>query len=157
MSRAIPTSVYALLLFILLGVNINLYRIILTPSAPVVSVLPVGEGLPAGRQESVVLIRTQGKTLLIDTGPDASVLRALGTALPPWQRRLDAVLLTSTKKASVGGLPAILERYTVSEQLPLTENRRLTLAPDTYIDIVLTQNAPAGVYLSNSATTTRIR
>ncbi len=115
-----------------------------------VSVLPVGK-------ESVVLIRTQGKTFLIDTGPDASVLRALGTVLPPWERQLDAVLLTSTKKASIGGLSAIFERYTVSQQIPLTASRRLIIAPDTFIDIVLTQNALAGVYFSNSATTTRIR
>ncbi len=150
MPRTVPTSMYVLLLVILVVADISFYRMLFAPDVPKVSVLATGK-------ESVILVRAQGKTLLIDTGPDASILRALGTALPPWQRKIDAVLLTSPKKASIGGLPDVLNRYTVSQQITLTESRRISLDKNTFIDIVLTQNTPASVYLSNAGTTTKIR
>ena len=55
------------------------------------------------------------KTILVDTGPDAGILRALGLALPMWQRSIDAVILTGTKTSFVGGLPEVQDRYRVSK------------------------------------------
>ena len=88
--------------------NVLVYRAIFAPYVLTVSVLEVGKG-------NAALIRTpNGTSVLIDTGPDASILRALGAILPPWQRNIDAVVLTSTKKAFAGGLPDVLSRYHVS-------------------------------------------
>lgn len=61
------------------------------------------------------LLKSDGRRLLIDTGTDASVLRSLGEALPPWQRRIDAVFLTSDKGRA--GLAAVAARYAIGAVL----------------------------------------
>jgi len=130
MSHERLTNLYLFLFFILIAVNISVYRTIAIGQALEVTVLPVSE---KGR---ATLVRAPGgATLLIDTGPDASILRALGNELPPWRRRIDAVILTSTKKASTGGLPDVLNRYDVVQQIPITESRRLVFGDGTSIDI----------------------
>lgn len=96
---------YAVLFFILAAANVSLYQTLLAPDELTLSVLEAGKG-------TAVLARTpSGATVLFDAGPDASILRALGEALPPWRRRIDAVVLTSDKKMSVGGLPDVESRY----------------------------------------------
>jgi beta-lactamase superfamily II metal-dependent hydrolase len=133
MPRMSPTSVYILLIFILIVMNISVYQTIFAPQVLEVRTLDVGE------KGSATLVRAPGgATILIDTGPDASILRALGTALLPWQRRIDVVILTGTKKASTGGLPDVLNRYDVAQQISITESRRLVFGDDTSIDISLT-------------------
>ncbi len=151
MPRAVPTNFYIVLLLILLAANVSFYQTIFAPRALEVTVLEVGKG-------NVTLVRApNGATILINTGPDASILRALGAALPPWQRRIDAVILTSNKKTSTGGLPDVLARYKIGQQITITKSRRLILDNNTYIDITLTKNAPAGVYVSDGGTVTEIR
>ncbi|TSC71115.1 MAG: hypothetical protein G01um101449_141 [Parcubacteria group bacterium Gr01-1014_49] len=98
-----------ILLFVLFVINSLLYQTIFTSKILSVRVLEVGKG---GR---VVLIRSpHGGTFLINTGPDASILRALGTKLPPWQRSIDTVLLTGATVNAAGGLPDVLKRYRVA-------------------------------------------
>ncbi len=144
-------SFYLFLAGGLLLANVSLYRAIFAPHALQVRVLDVGKG-------DATLVRTpDGATLLIDTGPDASILRALGTALPPWQRTIDAVILTNAKKPSAGGLPDVLSRYRVAQRVALAGSRRLTLSDGAYVDVVITQNALAGVYVSENGITRRVR
>jgi competence protein ComEC len=61
------------------------------------------------------LVRTpEGKTLLIDGGPDPIALsQALDSKLPPWQRSLDMVLLTTSGTNRITGLQDIINRYQV--------------------------------------------
>lgn len=77
--------------------------------APQLSIEP----LPVGKGTSYLVRAPNGALLLINTGSDASILRALGTHLPPWQRSLAAVLLTDASANSQGGLPNVLARYNV--------------------------------------------
>ena len=136
---------------LLLFANFFIYRAILAPRVLTVSALEVGKG-------DATLIRTpSGKTILIDTGPDASILRALGMALPPWQRTIDAVILTSTKKNFTGGLPDVLSRYNVLQQIEITESQRVLLGAGAYIDIAITKNAPADVSIFDGKTATKVR
>ena len=65
---------------------------------PQVSVLNVGDG-------QAVLLRGPQGAILIDGGPSpAKLADALGTQLPPWQRRLDALAITAPGLGHVGGL-----------------------------------------------------
>ena len=91
-------------LFALAALNAYLYTT--APSQTLeLSVLKAGKG-------TAFLVRTpHSRTILIDAGSDASVLRALGTTLPEWQRTLAAVVLTSPTQAAGGGLPDVLARY----------------------------------------------
>lgn len=91
--------------------NVFIFQAVFATPALTVTIAAAGEG-------SVAIVRTpSGQTILVDTGSDASVLRALGTTLPPWQRRIEAVILTSDKAAQAGGLTYIQTRYKVGTTL----------------------------------------
>ncbi len=70
-------------------------------------------------QGEAVLIRTpDGKTALIDGGPDAiSLQKAVVSYFPPWQRSLDAVILTTPRSDHLTGLQDIVSRYQVGKVL----------------------------------------
>lgn len=105
MLRELPVTLYLFIIFGLIAANFFIFRDILAPRMLVVTALEVGKG-------SATLVQTPDKkTILIDTGPDASILRALGLALPPWRRTIDAVILTSGKAGMTGGLADVTSRY----------------------------------------------
>jgi competence protein ComEC len=82
---------------------------VLWPPAPGVRVraLDVGQG-------DAFLVEFDGRTLLIDGGPDPTRLLAeLGASLPPWTRRIDVVALTHAHADHADGLIGMLERYEV--------------------------------------------
>lgn len=111
MLRALPAKSYTLILIGLTIANILVYRAVLAPHMLEVHVFQAGKGT------ATLVVAPSGKTLLIDTGPDASTLRALGGALPEWQRTIDAVVLTSAAALSVGGVPDVARRYHIGELL----------------------------------------
>jgi hypothetical protein len=113
-TRSLPVSFWLLLLCALVATNVIIYRTVFAPRALTVSVLEVGK---AGEERATLMKTSGGKTLLIDTGPDASILRALGESLPMWQRSIDTVILTGDKTAQTGGLVSIESRYRVGEVL----------------------------------------
>lgn len=73
------------------------------------------ESLPSDTITPLLLHSPSGKLVLVDTGPDASILRELGTTLYPWQRTLSAVVITDPSASANGGLTSILSRYHVHE------------------------------------------
>ncbi len=86
-----------------------IYRPLFSASIISVSVLEAGKG-------HAVLIRSpKGDLTLVDTGSDASILRALGETLAPWQRSLDTLILTSDKNAEKGGLSYVINRYHIKK------------------------------------------
>jgi competence protein ComEC len=159
---------YLLLFLVLLLGNILVLRTLLAPATLEVSVFDVGKG-------NAILVRSPDKkTLLIDVGSDASILRAIGAALPFWQRRIDALILTSDKAAQIGGLSDVTDRYRTP--VPLTIGTaetpygsrlsfgsiRLTIISagvltisygDTSLSVSST--TPEGVYISDGETLTK--
>lgn len=71
--------------------------------------------LNVGQGESVLAHEPSGKLLLYDGGPDDSVLQQLGAILPPWQRRINLVVLSHDHSDHITGLISVLERYQVDE------------------------------------------
>jgi len=156
-------SFYWILFLLLLAGNILVYRALIAPTVLKVSVLSVGKG-------DAVLVQTPSdKTLLIDTGPDASILRALGSALPFWQRRIDAVIITNSGHGSTGGLAEVSERYDIENLIrPDTTEERIFLGDGAYAEVLsspksapilrvsygsttitISSSTPLGVYTSN--------
>jgi competence protein ComEC len=78
-----------------------------SPAGLRVRALDVGQG-------DAFLVEFDGRTLLIDGGPDpARLLAELGASLPPWARRIDVVALTHAHADHADGLIGVLERYDV--------------------------------------------
>lgn len=73
-----------------------------------VSFLDVGQG------DAILIQSTTGSQMLIDGGPDRSVLRELGRVMPWWDRTIDVVVATHPDADHVSGLVDVLQRYRVS-------------------------------------------
>jgi competence protein ComEC len=73
-----------------------------------ITVLDVGQG------DAILLEGGRGGRLLVDGGPDPGrLLVALDERLPPWDRRIDAVVLTHPHEDHVAGLALLLARYRI--------------------------------------------
>lgn len=71
------------------------------------AVLDIGQG------DSIFIESPAGVQVLIDGGPDASVLRELPKVMPQFDRSLDAVIATHPDADHIGGLVDVLRRYEV--------------------------------------------
>lgn len=112
-----PIRLYLLLFAGLAVANISIYRNVATPPWVEIRSFQIGKGT------ALLLHSPHGKTLLIDTGGDAGILRALGTTLPMWQRRIDGVILTSADGKSTGGLRELADRYHIPEPIRFGTSR----------------------------------
>ena len=81
------------------------------PATLTVRVLDIGQG-------DSILIQTAGRrTILVDGGPDNTVIHKLGEYLPFYQRTIDLVVLTHPDADHLMGLNEVLERYQVGAVL----------------------------------------
>jgi competence protein ComEC len=73
-----------------------------------ITVLDVGQG------DSILVQGDHGGRMLIDGGPDPDrLLIELDRRLPPWDRRIDVVILTHPHEDHVAGLALLLSRYRI--------------------------------------------
>ena len=73
-----------------------------------ISILDVGQG------DAILVEGSRGGRLLVDGGPDPDrLLVVLDARIPPWDRRIDAVILTHPHEDHVAGLALLLARYRV--------------------------------------------
>ena len=72
------------------------------------TVLDVGQG------DAILVEGSRGGRMLVDGGPNPDrLLVELDSRLPPWDRRLDVLILTHPHEDHVAGLAMLLERYRV--------------------------------------------
>jgi competence protein ComEC len=77
-----------------------------------VTVLDVGQG------DAILVEGSRGGRLLVDGGPDPDrLLIELDRRLPPWDRRIDAVILSHPHEDHVAGLALLLRRYRIGRVL----------------------------------------
>lgn len=73
--------------------------------------LDVGQG-------DAILIRTPDHhNILVDGGPNDSLIQTLGNILPVWDREIDLLVLTHPQADHVTGLFSVLERFKINEIL----------------------------------------
>jgi competence protein ComEC len=68
-----------------------------------------------GQGDATLIKTNQNHYILIDGGPDNSVVAQLDQVLPMWHRQLDLVILTHPHADHATGLLAILDRYQVEQ------------------------------------------
>lgn len=73
--------------------------------------------LDVGQGDSILIETPEGQNVLIDGGPDKSVVRELNKALPFWEREIDLILLTHSHADHVTGLNSVLKRFDVGKVL----------------------------------------
>lgn len=71
--------------------------------------------LDVGQGDAALLIGDHGTRILIDTGDGRLIERRLDLILPPWDRRIDVVILTHTDADHAGGLVALSAHYSLGE------------------------------------------
>ena len=73
-----------------------------------ITVLDVGQG------DAILVEGGRGGRMLVDGGPDPDrLLVELDRRLPPWDRRIDILVLTHPHEDHVAGMPLLLDRYRI--------------------------------------------
>ncbi len=73
--------------------------------------------LDIGQGDSVLIKAPHGQNILIDGGPDNSVVKALGKELKWWDRTIDLLIVSHPDNDHIGGTIPVLERYKVLKVL----------------------------------------
>lgn len=76
-----------------------------------VSFLDVGQG------DSILIKAPAGQNILVDGGPDDTVLKRLGGEMLPWDKKIDLMILTHPHADHVTGLIDIIKSYQVAKIL----------------------------------------
>jgi len=69
-----------------------------------------------GQGDSILIARGETQ-VLVDGGPDDSILSLLGRDMLPWDRKIELMVLTHPHADHVAGLLSVLERYQVERVL----------------------------------------
>lgn len=110
-----PAKLYKILL--ILGMAACLAAVLLfwlyyrTPKNLEVDFLDVGQG------DAILIKAPGGQNILVDGGPDKTVIKRLGENLPWWDKRIDLMILTHPHDDHVTGLIDVLKRYRVKKIL----------------------------------------
>ncbi|MFC1788050.1 ComEC/Rec2 family competence protein [Patescibacteria group bacterium] len=68
-----------------------------------------------GQGDAIFIRAPGGEQILIDGGPDSSILSKLGSIMLPWDREIDVVMFTHPDADHISGLIPVLERYQVKK------------------------------------------
>ena len=69
--------------------------------------------LDVGQGDAILITAPNKNQILIDGGPDKKVIRALGRAVPFFDRSIDLVVATHPDLDHIGGLPDVFDRFAV--------------------------------------------
>lgn len=75
------------------------------------------ELLDIGQGDGILITTPVGQRILVDGGPDLTLLERLGEELPFLDRGIDLMILTHSDADHVTSLPAVIERYKVKKIL----------------------------------------
>lgn len=70
--------------------------------------------LDVGQGDAIYIEAPNGKQMLIDGGPDATLLSSLSKVMPFADRSIDLVLATHGDMDHIGGLPLLMDNYKVT-------------------------------------------
>jgi len=100
-------KIYFLAILLILNIIIFYSVYYISGSGLTVAFLDVGQG------DATFIKTPDGHQMLLDGGPNGSVLRELGQLMPFYDRSIDVVLATHADQDHVGGLVEVLKRFKV--------------------------------------------
>ncbi len=95
------------LLILFSGTFLSVYFLLNIKPVLKVAFLDIGQG------DAIFIEGPNGNQVLIDGGPDRSVLRELGKVMPFYDRKIDVVIATHPDSDHIEGLNDVLDRYKV--------------------------------------------
>ncbi len=146
-------TIFAVLFIVIVAFgSVAQNRFLFSPNTLRVWFFDIGQG------DGMMIETPSGKQILVDAGPDASILTKLGGVLWPWDRTIDAIVLTHPDADHVTGFISVLKRYRVGhvyetgviantligaeiekaireEHVPVTMVRAGDLIPDTHVKL----------------------
>jgi competence protein ComEC len=120
--------------------------------------------LDVGQGDSAFIQTPEGHQILIDGGPDASLLGKLSSLMPFWDKSIDLVILTHPEKDHMAGLLDLLQIYKVdyfvwtgvvkndaeNKQLAVLLNKVQNPPPENFFLAALNQNTPTKVLAASA-------
>jgi len=103
-------AILGLLIFLNILAWLAVYEIS-QPQSLAVNFFDVGQG------DAIFIEDQKLHQVLIDGGPDSTVLEKLGKEIPSWDNTLDLIILTHPEKDHLAGLIEVLKRYKVENIL----------------------------------------
>jgi competence protein ComEC len=100
--------------------------------------------MDVGQGDAILIKAPDNKQVLIDGGPDNSVLQKLGQYMPFFDKTIELLILTHPHSDHVGGLPAVLKKYQVKQILYTGVNHN---SPDhlAWLDEIDEQDIPLDI------------
>lgn len=107
--KYLPYIIFFITIILLIGILYILYSRSHHSNLLTVSFLDIGQG------DSIYIEAPNGKQMLIDGGPNDSVLAQLAKVMPWGDRSIDVVLATHADADHIGGLASVIKQYNVSK------------------------------------------
>ncbi len=95
-----------------------------------------------GQGDAAIFEAVDGRTVLIDGGPDDRILRCLGEELPFWQRHLDLLIISHPHDDHLLGLIAVAKRYRLGGVIYGTGEENEGLMPE-FLQVLSERGVPA--------------
>jgi len=102
-----------------------------------------------GQGDAIFIETPPGHQILIDGGPDMSVLEKLGKEMPFYDRTIDLIILTHPEHDHVAGLIEVLKRYKV-ENILWTGVLRDTAEYQEWEKVLTKEQEEANIYIAKA-------
>ena len=97
--------------------------------------------LDVGQGDSTLVTTPSGKRIIVDGGPDMSLLHHLGERLPLFDRRIDLLIMSHPQLDHMAAFPEVLRRYQVGHVLMTGVNYKLAQYRE-FLDLMKEQHIP---------------
>lgn len=97
--------------------------------------------LSVGQGDSILIVSPSGSQILIDGGPNLSLLEHLGKHLPFFDRHIELLIFTHPDADHIAALPSVLKRYSVGAVL-LTGIKKDSGRYQAILSAITSQNIP---------------
>ena len=89
--------------------------------------------LDVGQGDAIFIEAPNGNQILIDGGPNKSVLRELSKQMPFYDRSIDGIILTHPHLDHYGGFVDVLDNYKINFEMDSGNNNKDSKGFDVYI------------------------